>query len=219
MLTDRTRLTLVNGDERARGPRKGTGRRSTGEVAGLSVHARVSVAAGDKAGRERLARYCARPPFAQSQLSAAADGRIVFTPTRRKRDAPAVLLEPLAFLRRVAALIPPPSQHQLRYAGVLAPAAKLRGEVVPRPALELRPTPMAAPPLRIDDAPSMSAPAARARWARLIHRVYGADALLCPRCGGRLHPIAQIRDPLSIRRILEHLRAEPAQRATARAPP
>jgi hypothetical protein len=35
-------------------------------------------------------------------------------------------LEPLAFLRRLAWLVPPPRQHQLRYAGILAPAAKHR---------------------------------------------------------------------------------------------
>ena len=29
-------------------------------------------------------------------------------------------------MRKLAWLVPPPTQHQLRYAGVLAPAAKLR---------------------------------------------------------------------------------------------
>lgn len=47
---------------------------STGEISGFSVHPRVSVRSGDKAPRERLARYCARPPFAEDQLSETADG-------------------------------------------------------------------------------------------------------------------------------------------------
>jgi len=31
---------------------------------GFSVDASVRIAAADRAGRERLLRYCARPPFA-----------------------------------------------------------------------------------------------------------------------------------------------------------
>jgi hypothetical protein len=49
--------------------RVGAQRRSTGEAQGFSVHAEVTVAAHDAAGRERLCRYAARPPLADAQLS------------------------------------------------------------------------------------------------------------------------------------------------------
>ena len=46
------------------------------------------------------------------------------------------MLDPLDFLARLAAPIPPPKFHMLRYHGVLAAHAKDRAPVVPRPAPE-----------------------------------------------------------------------------------
>jgi hypothetical protein len=41
-----------------------------------------------------------------------------------------LVFDPLSFIGRLLALIPPPRFHMLRYAGVLGPGAKLRREVV-----------------------------------------------------------------------------------------
>ena len=46
---------------------------------------------------------------------------------------------------------------------------------------------------------------ARSAWARLIHKVYEADPLECPKCGAPMQVIALIDDAEVIRRILEHL--------------
>ncbi len=43
------------------------------------------------------------------------------------------------------------------------------------------------------------------RWADLIKKVYAADPLLCPRCGGTMHIIAVIDQPDVIEKILRHL--------------
>jgi len=43
-------------------------------------------------------------------------------------------------------------------------------------------------------------------WARLIRKVYLADPLTCPKCGGRLRIIIFIDDPRVIEKILRHLR-------------
>jgi hypothetical protein len=54
-----------------------------------------------------------------------------------------------------------------------------------------------------------------------MHRTFGFDVLLCPRCQGRLELIALIEDPRVIRRILNHLGLPtevPAARP-ARSPP
>jgi hypothetical protein len=48
-------------------------------------------------------------------------------------------------------------------------------------------------------------PAGRRTWARLIARVYAADPLLCPRCGGRMKIISFITEPDVIERILRHI--------------
>jgi len=44
-----------------------------------------------------------------------------------------LLLSPVAFLRRVAALVPPPRANLVRYFGVFAPNARVRPRVVPAP--------------------------------------------------------------------------------------
>jgi len=44
---------------------------------------------------------------------------------------------------------------------------------------------------------------ARSAWARLIHKVYEVDPLVCANCGGPMHVIALIDDAAVIRRILE----------------
>ena len=54
------------------------------------------------------------------------DGRVVYRLRRAWRDGTsAIVLEPLAFLERLAALVPRPRAHLLTYHGVLAPAAQL----------------------------------------------------------------------------------------------
>ena len=112
------------------------------------------------------------------------------------------MLEPERLLRKIAWLIPPPTQHQQRYSGILAPAAKLRPEVVPEPkaVLRLRHVPQSP----IDAPPVLSDLRSRMTWARLLARIYEIDALACP-CGGRFKPIAAILNPHVARKILEHL--------------
>ena len=172
---------------------------------------------GDKAGRERLAQYCARPPFAESQLSPAPDGRIAFELSRSRWSGQThVVFEPLRLIRRVAWMVPPPRQHQVRFAGVLAPAARLRTQIIPAPRVRLAFT--AAP-----DNVMLKPPEASSHyidWARLLARV-GIDALACPECGGRMRVLAAITNPFVIRRILDHLGlpAEPSALSRPRAPP
>jgi Putative transposase len=43
------------------------------------------------------------------------------------------VMSPLEFMQRLAALVPRPRLHLIRFHGVLAPNAKLRAKVVPRP--------------------------------------------------------------------------------------
>jgi hypothetical protein len=75
--------------------------------------------------------------------------------------------------------------------------------VRPLPA-PVAPFPRWADPPSPAPAPVTSRPT-RWRWAELLHRVFAADALACPRCGGRMRVIATIDDPRVVRRILIHL--------------
>jgi len=42
-----------------------------------------------------------------------------------------IVMEPLEFMERLAALVPRPRLHLIRFHGVLAPNAKLRSKIVP----------------------------------------------------------------------------------------
>jgi hypothetical protein len=107
---------------------------------GFSVYTSVCIAVHDRAGLERLLRYCARPPFALARLSKAGS-ELVYRcakqhsePTSDKRGdkrgtkAYELHLTPLELIDRIAALVPPPRSHRHRYFGVLAPDSPLRAD-------------------------------------------------------------------------------------------
>ena len=83
----------------------------------------VCIAAQDRAGLERLLRYCARPPFAMERLRKAGSelvyrcGKQHSEPAsyhhadRRGNKADELHLTPLELIDRIAALVPPPRAH------------------------------------------------------------------------------------------------------------
>jgi len=95
-------------------------------------------------------------------------------------------------MQRLAALVPRPRRHLIRFHGVLAPHAKLRAAIVPIPA----PT-TTGHATDCEHAPGASA---RMSWARLLKRVF--DIECCVQCGGNLKIIAVIEAPAVIERIL-----------------
>src|SRR5438034_10400108 len=79
-----------------------------------------------------LARYCARPPICMERLERLADGRLLYRFKRPWRDGTThIVMEPLEMLEKLAALVPAPKAHLVRYSGLLAPAAKWRSRIVP----------------------------------------------------------------------------------------
>jgi hypothetical protein len=131
-------------------------------------------------------------------------------------------LDPLSLLSRLAAAVPPPRQHTVRYAGVLAAAAKWRSAIVPQPpsdndaeTVQPSPTPAATLP---------SPPTHRSRYrpfVELLRRTFAIDLDTCDHCGGRTKVIALVTDPAGIARFLRHLGepTEPPPLSPARAPP
>jgi len=108
-------------------------------VAGLSLHANVAVPARDRSRLERLCRYAARPPLATERLSRLPDGRLLYQLRRRWRDGTThVTYQPVELIERLAALVPPPRVHQVRYHGVLAPCAGQRQRIVPARLMPVR---------------------------------------------------------------------------------
>ena len=121
-----------------------------------------------------------------------------------------VLFEPHDFIARLAALVPRPRAHLVRYHGLFAPRARHRSLVVPRPTAHPRPD------------PSEDAPAARSApmsWMARLQRVWGIELSRCPRCAGEVRLIATVTEPGVIARILEHLRRGEHDAPEPRAPP
>ncbi|MEQ1857980.1 MAG: transposase, partial [Longimicrobiales bacterium] len=186
---------------------------------GFSVDASVRIEGEDRAGIERLIRYCARPPFALERLHAVQGSVSLASPESRllyrfpKPDVNGrteILLTPLELLDRLARFVPPPRVHRHRYHGVLAPNAKLRPRVVAigRPELRAEGTEpgseVISPGLLPEPGPAPASPA-RIRWAVLLARIYEVLPLLCPACGGEMKILAFLTDPPVVRAILLHL--------------
>ena len=80
--------------------------------------------ANDREGPAHLCGYCARPQLAQERLSQLPDGRLAYRLKRPVAGGDEVLvLKPPELLRRLAALVPPPRAHLVRYHGVFGPAS------------------------------------------------------------------------------------------------
>jgi hypothetical protein len=179
---------------------------------GFSLHAATRAGALDKVGREALCKYVLRPPIAQERVTHGPDGLVRITLKKPFADGTiAVDMDPLSLLSRLAAAVPPPRLHTVRYAGALAPASKLRPKIVPTPADDPPETETSAKPVGSRYRP----------WAELLKRCFSIDVLACPTCGGRMRLVALVTEAASVRRFLRAL-GEPTDtptRAPARGPP
>ena len=177
---------------------------------GFSLHAATCADAEDERGRAALVRYVLRPPLANERLRLLPDDLVRIELKRPFRDGTyAIDLDPLSLLGRLAAAVPPPRFHTVRYAGVLGPASPWRTLVVPPPPQQPDPA--------VNDPNASSAkpwpPTHRSRyrpWAELLKRCFAIDVETCPSCGGRTQIIALVTAPASIARFLRHL-GEPTE--------
>jgi hypothetical protein len=96
-------------------------------------------------------------------------------------------------MARLAALVPRPKAHLVRYHGLFAPNVRERAGIVANACT----TPMS--------------------WMARLKRLFAVDLRRCPHCGGQLQVIGAITDPGVIARILKHMGLD--GRLQARAPP
>ncbi len=176
---------------------------------GFSLHAGVRCDANDRQGIEQLCRYITRPAIANERLSINRDGNVVLklkTPWRNGTTH--IVLTPVEFMQRLAALVPRPRLHLIRFHGVLAPNAKLRSAVVPVPVQKAT--------AGEGDCKHEHSGQVRMSWARLLKRVFDIDIEQCA-CGGKLKLVAVIEEPTVIEKILTHLGLSPQPPPRARA--
>jgi hypothetical protein len=178
-------------------------------VHGFSLHANTQVPAHRRDQLERLLRYTARGAVALERLEEAANGELVYRFTKPWSDGTTgITLSPLELLEKLAALVPLPRVHLVRYGGCLAPHSRLRGAITPTPRQQ---------GVEGDDATTESP---RWSWARLLKWVFALDLTTCPFCHqGALRILAAITQAEVIRKILRHLKraADPPPIAPARA--
>ena len=178
------------------------------EAHGFSLHAAVRVPSFQRKELERLCRYITRPALANERLSRNGKGQVVLQLKSPYRDGTThIVMQPQEFMQRLAALVPRPRLHLIRFHGVLAPHAKLRAAIIPQPAHK------ASEPSH----EHAHGDAARMHWAQLLKRVFDIDVERCA-CGGKMKIITVIEEPIVIERILTHLgfSAQPPPRSPAR---
>jgi hypothetical protein len=115
-------------------PRKATARQPLcADIDGFSLHAAVRVEAHDRKRLEQLCRYITRPALSDERIQLNAAGQVELKLKTPWRDGTThLVMSPLEFMQRLAALVPRPRLHLIRYHGVLAPNARLRPLVVPQ---------------------------------------------------------------------------------------
>ena len=171
-------------------------------VNGVSLHANVAVPARDRLRLERLCRYVSRPPVATGRLSRQADGRLLYRLKHRWRDGTThIVFEAHELMERLAALVPRPRAHLVRYHGIFGPCASDRDRVVPAeaaPRVRRTGPSCPGPPAQTSDraaVPAASAPTAAAEALTDL----GDSAGESPRshvaaAGAPIAPIAGVRD-------------------------
>jgi len=96
-------------------------------------HAAVRVEAHDRKRLEQLCRYITRPALADQRVQLNDAGQVELKLKIPWRDATThLVMSPLEFMQRLAALMQLPRLHLIRSHGVMAPNAKLRPLVVPQ---------------------------------------------------------------------------------------
>jgi len=176
-------------------------------IDGFSLHADTKIKADERDRLEKLLRYTARPAIALERLSETEDGKILYRLKKYFSDGTShFLFDPLEFVEKVMAIIPPARANLLRYHLLYAPHSKYRAKIVPQ---------------KKEKSPNEVPEHRRKTWAQLLSHSFAVDVLKCDQCAGKMEPIAIIVDPAIIKRILNHLGlpSEAPFRSLPRAPP
>ena len=183
------------------------------ECGGVNIHAGTAIDGRDRRRLERLCRYMGRPPICEERLERLEDGRVSYGFKSAWKDGTrGIVLDPLDFIARLCALVPPPRFHLVRYHGVFAGGSADRRLIVPergRPqrSLEQLPLPEIALPPPLEPRPASS----RHPWAWLLQRVFAVDVTVCPvpGCRGEMRLVERASTPDAIARALADLGLAP----------
>jgi hypothetical protein len=198
------RIGLGFGDAGERPARTGP---RCASVHGFSLHANTEIPAHRRDQLERLMRYIGRGAVSLERLAEEANGDLMSAFNKPWSDGTTgIKLSPLELLEKLAAIVPLPRAHLVRYAGCLAPHSTLRDAIIPTPRQQG------------GDGEEAKTGTPYWHWARLLGHVFDVDMATClpPLCGrrepcdlpfcrrGALRLIAAITQEAIITRILRH---------------
>jgi hypothetical protein len=177
---------------------------------GFTLDAGTLIESGDRDALRRLLLYVLRPALSLKKLTYKPEANIVrYQPSKTSAGPGYYEWTGVEFVRRLAALIPPPRKHVVRYYGALGPCSPLRSAVnaatrgkatsgeleagygftaVARAAREVR----------------KAASAALRSWAACVRKVFEVDPVRCVKCGGEMKLVAVVLDDGELDRILAH---------------
>jgi len=188
-------------------------------TSGFSLHAGVFANADEPEKLERLCRYISRPAISEQRLSMTQHGKVRYELKTPYRDGTThVFFDPVDFIGKLAALIPPPRLNLTRFFGVFAPNSNLRAQVTPSQRGKNSPKLAGKEEDNQSDKPyharSMS-------WSQRLKRVFNIDITECEKCQKHnVTIIACITDTLVIQKILKHLyKKHPTTAQTTLLPP
>jgi hypothetical protein len=200
--------------ERSRKALWNTRKRPLGaHIDGFDLHASTALAAGDRSALEALLRYQMRPPLSKARLSRLDDGRVKLKLRTPWSDGTThLILEPTELIEKIVALVPRPKTNLIVYHGCLASRAKDREQIVAygrgEPPIELD-LPLSEAELFDDEEETELVIHRYYTWSELMLRVFGIDALECPRCSNRLRFIQNVTEPLVVSAILASIGLSP----------
>jgi hypothetical protein len=192
-------------------------------TSGFSLHAGVFANADEPEKLERLCRYISRPAISEQRLSMTQHGKVRYElKTPYRNGTTHVFFEPLDFIGKLAALIPPPRLNLTRFFGVFAPNSNLRAQVTASQRGKNSPKLVLAADKKTDNKPYHARGMSwLAGTAQRLKRVFNIDITECEKCQQHnVSVIACIIDSHVIQKILEHLdKKSPTSLQTTLLPP
>ncbi len=187
---------------------------------GFNIHQSRRVGPDEDQARERLAQYIIRSPFSleKMRLTDPAGSIVYRSGINPKIKRSFEVFSPADFIAAVTQHIPDKNFQLVRYYGWYS--NKMRGQREKRVAQKGEGEGSTNVEV-IDVSGQQPRRIPSKKWRELIKKVWEADPLLCPQCGGEMRIVGLINERGVIERILRHLgRWEPSVRAVpTRDPP
>lgn len=166
-------------------------------VNGFSLHCNTKTNTHARDRLQKLIEYIARGPLSNERLEITNKAKVLLKLKSPRRDGTShLLLTPHEFLEKLAAIIPPPKSHLVRWGGVFAANSPLRKKIVLVPDEKKGFDFHATGNKRVNKS-----------WSQMLARVFKIEVLKCE-CGGDLAALGAIRDSKEIIRYLKHVNLE-----------